>query len=114
MASEVCVNCKKEGKISRDCEPSCPNFGVSPSTGKPLPHFVVKAKKEGHEHDQELKTGGPKTLVELVQWINGGKKDDITIYAIHNPKVMELLKQLKEISEEVSKLPCCTKTAETP
>lgn len=95
-----CVGCKNPGS-GINCVPDCQNYGHFDSFGRPLPKAVVRAKVESYQREQELKTGGPKTMEELLQWMKEGKRDDVIIYAMHNPAVMELLKKMKEVGEKL-------------
>lgn len=72
---------------------------------KPLPHWVVKANADLDARMEALRTGGPKTLSELTQWFceSEQKRDELTLYAANNPKVMELLLEAKNGLEKMSK-----------
>jgi hypothetical protein len=73
---------------------------------------IEKQDRESRENEHELKTGGPKTLEELAEWMNQGRNDDITLYASKNPKVEALLHQLIALAEKAQKeLEECKKPA---
>jgi hypothetical protein len=71
------------------------------------PKFIVDQAKWTDDREWDLKTGGPKTHDELVQWMESGRGPQVSYYAANNPAVKKTLedsiKMMMELKDLVMK-----------